>query len=942
MSGQRSGWQRVFKAGLLVALLLPVTVGTLFAQGRGKISGTVTDAVTGEPLPGVNVVIEGTSLGTATDVEGDYFIANLDAGTYNVRASFIGFNTVVVEDVRVSPNQTADVDIQMSEQVIEGEEVIVTAQRPLVERDNTTSITRLDVTEVQGLPTTDFTDVLSSLPSINVENGQILVRGGTLDEVAFLVDGARAGNPLDHSSHTRINLSAIQEVEVITGAFEAQYGEAMSGVINVIMKEGSDRYEMYIDGRYQPPGTKHWGTSFYDRSTDLFWENTHAMHKEWWIEHPDQWVDPNGIPGSDPRSEWTAEEAYQNYLETHQPLTDYTDIPMYQTEVGLGGPVPFIPNFYFFGSAKYRSEPPLFGNAFRDKGKLYDYFGKLTYRMGNGMKLHASSFYGIDETGWGFGDYPDFWWASNWGLEARYAYNDFEGFRQESTNGQTLRFSHALSSSTLYEIEMNRVQALRSRGVLPGDPIGWEATGPTLDLIRAVDENGDPIPAGYQNPIGYHYLGYYYRYDDDNTLWSLKSYLTSQVNKFWQARVGAQANYRVLDHFNEAKLPARFDDRVYTPFQGALYAQNKFEFGGFITNVGMRFDFYQPNDTVYTNVFDPLGGEKRKTSWYTQLSPRLGVSHPIDTRTVLHFSYGHFFQAPSFGDYGEGGGAGSLTTFIPEGSQIPWVLGNRTLRPRKTIAYEVGIERSFLDMFVLDVTAYYKDIRNTVRQVTVDTPFGTYTTNGNGDYRDVRGYELSLRKKRSTHSWGTFWGYASYTDQFGIEGTSGEANVIGPDYMQFPASGDFLQHYNPWFKTGISYQTPADWRGALGAVVGGLGAVFRYEAKFANDRIRQDYFTFEGEKHLRPPDQRADLEIRKEMSVKGVRFSPYVEISNLFNNRWIFLQVFERASREDQRRFVESDFEFIPETDANGVLILDVAKYRNLPRSLVFGLQMEF
>ena len=934
--------RRISRQAILLLMLLPFLCASAFAQNRGKISGKVTDSATGEPLPGVNVVIVGTTLGTSTDVEGDYFIANLEVGTHDLRASFVGFNPVVVEGVRVRANQTTEINIALDEEVLQGEEVVVTAQRPLVEKDNTTSVTRLDVSEVQGLPTTEFTDVLTTLPSINVENGEIFVRGGGLDEVAFLVDGARAGNPLNNSSHTRINLSAIQEVEVITGAFSAEYGEAMSGVINVVMKEGdADKYELYFDTRYQPPGIKHWGTAFYDRSSPDYWENANAMHLDWWIEHPDMWVDPNGVAGSDPRSIWTPEEAHSQFLETHEPLTDYASIPTVQTEIGFGGPVPLINNLSFFLSGKYRSEPPLFGNAFRDRGKIRDGFAKLTYRFGNGMKLLASGFYGASDTGWGYGDYPDFFWAVDVGLRARYAFNDYRGFEEDITNGQTLRFSHALNASTLYELEVNRVQAIRSQDILPGDPIGWQAEGGTFDNLRAVDENGDPIPGGYQNYVGYHYLGYYYRFDDDNTLYTLKGYLTSQLNKIWHMKSGVQANLRVLDHFNEAKLPTRFDDRTYRPFQGAVYADNKIELGGLIMNAGLRFDVYQPNDTVYTDLFDPLGGERKPTETYTQLSPRLGVSHPIDVNTVLHFSYGHFFQAPAFGDYGETGGAGNLTTFIPVEGGIPHTLGNRSLLPRKTIAYEVGIERNFWDLLVADATAYYKDISNEVRRVVIETANGSYTTNGNADYSDIRGVELSARMKPLKQNWGTIWGYASFTKQFGISGASGQPSVIGRDYILYPATGDNLRPYNPWIKAGISYQMPeAD--GFLGLLLGGWSAVVRYDASLPNERLRSDVFLFEGKKYLRDPDHQTDLELRKEIEIRDVRISPYIEVHNLFNNRWLNFDAFERASKEDQREFVESGFDDVPEVDANGVLFLGVAKYRNLPRSAIFGVLVEF
>ncbi|HEX7069437.1 MAG TPA: carboxypeptidase-like regulatory domain-containing protein, partial [Rhodothermales bacterium] len=381
-----------------IALLLLVAPDAL-AQGRGKIAGTVTDAATGDPLPGVNVIIDGTTMGAVTDMDGDYFIANLETGTYDVRASFVGYSPVLVQGVSVSNDRTTDVDFSLSEETLVGEEVVVTAERPLVETDNTTSVVRLESQEVTSRPTTELTDVLNTLPSINEDGGNLTVRGGALDEVAFMVDGARARNPLNHNPYTRINLSAIAELEVITGSFNAEYGEAQSGVINVVTKEGGENYEVFLDARYEPAGLNHWGTSFYDRSSPLYWENSHARHLEWWIEYPDMWVDPNGVRGSDPRSIWTPEQAYQNYLDTHRPLTDYTDIPSYQMEVGLGGPVPGVNDLTFFGTIKRRSEAPLLGNAYRDLGLFTDGTLKLTYRLGGGKKLSLSGFFGTKQAG---------------------------------------------------------------------------------------------------------------------------------------------------------------------------------------------------------------------------------------------------------------------------------------------------------------------------------------------------------------------------------------------------------------------------------------------------------------------------------------------------------------------------------------------------------------
>ncbi len=942
----RRSWKNLLwhggAAAMIYLLALALSAPSALAQGRGKISGKVMDASSGDPLPGVNVIIVGTTLGTASDRVGDYFIANLQPGVYSVRASFIGYRDVTVQDVSVRMNGTTELDFRLEEATIMTDEVVVMADRPLVERDNTTSVVRLEAAEVVARPTTDFTDVLTSLPSINMEGGQLKVRGGTLDQVAFMVDGARARNPLDHSPYTRINLSAIGELEVITGSFNAEYGEAQSGVINVVTKEGGNNYEFFLDGRFQPPGLRHWGTSLYDQSTDLYWENRNARHLDWWIEYPDQWVDPNGFYGSDPRSEWTAEQAYENYLQTHKPLSDYTNMPTYQTEVGLGGPVPGLKRMTFFGTVKVRSEAPLLGNAYRERGSFTDATLKLSMQLPKGMKLTASGFFGDERAGWGY--YPDAFWAITYGVDSRYAYYDFPGMPTSITNGQTVRLSQALNASTLYEVKLTRVQADRKIETLPGDPLGFNASDATRDYLRAVDANGVPIPGGFANRIGYNTTGYYFRYDDTNTEWNLDGFISSQVNKFIHLQSGLEYSLYRLDHFNKSKLPDRTDDRLYKPYQGAAYAQSKIEVGGLIMNAGLRFDFYNPNDTVYVDLFDPLAGGVEKTKLYTQLSPRLGISHPIDERTVLHFSYGHFFQRPPYNDYGEGNDNvyGSLNTFIVDGTNVPWVLGNRNLKPQKTIAFEVGLERNFWDVFVLDMTGYYKDYRNTIRTIFIESPQGTYRTTGNGNYADERGVELSIRKVPSNYRWGSIWGYANFTTRLGIAGRSGDPSVITPKGVRFDPSGDFILHNNPRVKAGFFYQTPQEWDGVIGALLRDLSLSVDYVAVFANDQLRSDFFVVDGKKYTRPVDQNLNLRARREISVPGgVRISPYVDIDNVLNQKWIFLQAFERASREDQRKFVESGFDYLPTVDASGKPILEFAKFRNLPRQVIFGVTVE-
>ncbi|RQW10743.1 hypothetical protein EH222_01865, partial [candidate division KSB1 bacterium] len=647
---------------LLFFLLLLLLDAAGFAATTGKIIGRVTDAMTAEPLVGANIIVDGSTMGAATDIDGDYFIINVPPGSYSVSARMMGFKTMTKTDVTVSIDHSTRVDFQMQETILDvGESVTVVAERPLVERDETATRHFVQAEEIAARPASNLSQILSTLPGIDQSGGELVVRRGTLDQVAFLIDGMRARNPLDFRPYQNVNLTSIQELEIITGGFSAEYGEAQSGIFNIVTKEGSDKLEGYGEFRWAPPGQRHWGTEFYDYSTERYWENTHARHLEWWIDHPDQWVDPNGLYGNDPNTIWTPEQAYQDYMGTHQPLTDYTEQSGYQAELSLGGPL--YKKLHFFLSGKYRSAPPVMGTSYLSRGTWLDGSAKLTYRLSDNIKLMFSSFYGSAETNHGM-ESMDFGWTDV--LQNKYVYYDIAGFPKSSTNGQTLKFTHVLNSNTFYDFQLSRIYQYRAQDTFPGDESGWEQATPAQDRLRAVDASGTPIAEAYGNAIGLHYRGYLYRGQDRNTDYTLSGDLTTQVNKNWQMKSGFDFTYYRLDRFQEAKYFSAIEDDLYDPFEGNIYIHNKLEFEGLIMNLGLRYDFYNPNDVVYLNPFDPFdfiraaqeerepNAETEKTSTFGQLSPRLGVSHPISDKTVLHFNYGHFFQRANFGDYGEG------------------------------------------------------------------------------------------------------------------------------------------------------------------------------------------------------------------------------------------------------------------------------------------------
>ncbi|MEX0746504.1 MAG: TonB-dependent receptor, partial [Rhodothermales bacterium] len=252
MSLWSSALLRIFS--LLAALCL---LGTSANAQTGKIAGRVIDEATGESLPGVNVVIVGTTQGSTTDVDGYYSILGVRPNTYEVRASFVGFTPVVMSDIRVRIDQTTEVDFQLQEEVFEGEELVVTAERPLVQRDLTSSSVSVSAEELEALPVLNFSDV------INLQAGVVdgHFRGGRAGEVSYMVDGISINDVFDQTFAYQVENNAIQEVQIISGTFNAEYGQAQSGVVNIVTKDGGREFEGTLSA---------FGGDYLTSGTDLF------------------------------------------------------------------------------------------------------------------------------------------------------------------------------------------------------------------------------------------------------------------------------------------------------------------------------------------------------------------------------------------------------------------------------------------------------------------------------------------------------------------------------------------------------------------------------------------------------------------------------------------------------------------------------------------------
>ncbi|MEZ4764671.1 MAG: carboxypeptidase-like regulatory domain-containing protein [Calditrichia bacterium] len=240
----------MFKRFYLAFLFLSLLFG-VFAQQAGKISGVVRDKANGEPLPGVNVIVEESLLGASTDADGSYVILNVPPGTYTISFEYIGYQSIKVENVRVVPDITKRLDMDLSTTTIEIDEAItVVAEKPFFEAAATNTVRVLDAEEIERIPVRGINSIVSYNAGVvaadgsggDTDNATINVRGGRGNETLFIVDGIPYNDVVFGNVTGTIPDAAIEQVSSQLGGFSAKYGSAQSSVINITTKSGAAKF----------------------------------------------------------------------------------------------------------------------------------------------------------------------------------------------------------------------------------------------------------------------------------------------------------------------------------------------------------------------------------------------------------------------------------------------------------------------------------------------------------------------------------------------------------------------------------------------------------------------------------------------------------------------------------------------------------------------------
>ncbi|OGU29706.1 MAG: hypothetical protein A2X67_07600 [Ignavibacteria bacterium GWA2_55_11] len=923
----------IAKCAVRVAFAATFLFATADAGTTGKIRGLVKDKKTGEVLIGANVRVDGTGLGASTDIDGMYTILNVPPGEYSLVVSMVGYGPSRITEVRVKIDLTTTIDVELAEALVEAQEVVVVAERPLIQRDLTATTAVVGREELNVLPVTEFSQVLAL--QAGFVSGSL--RGGRSGEVAYWIDGVPVTDVYDGSQVVEVNKNLVQEMQLVSGAFNAEYGQAMSGIVNIATREGGGSFNGglgfyggdYVSGdnvmfmgidRVAPFAIRNFegnlsGPLFGEDVT--FFVNGRHIYFGGYL---------NGVRRFNPSN-----IAYTDSTGTFK---------LYRDASGKGDSA-FVPmNWSERGYAQ----------------------GKLTVRVTPTLKASYNAIYDDNVAK---------------AYSRGYTLNpDGIGNTLTTSLTQILQVTHTLSSSSFYTLGGSYFDKW-IRYHLYDDPHDRRYIHPqvsqTYDSYSAFTGGTD--------------LG---RFERRTQSFLIKADLSTQVDASNLVKVGVETRRHSVEMesytlrpilgqsaFNPAssspfittEIPAdteaAYNRYLRRPEEFSAYVQDKMEFKDLIINIGFRVDWFLPDGVVLADesdpsIYNPLkpsnrfhdnngngsqdSGEATKTAkerssyWYKkarnkfQVSPRFGASFPISASGVVHFSYGHFFQVPRFErlyenpDFKIGSGSGEHIA----------VVGNADLVPEQTISGELGVQQQVNEDISMDLTLYFRDIRNLTgtrgAEIVVFGGSATYDKYVNSDFGFVKGIVLSFNK-RFVDGFGATLDYTYQVANGTASDPSAARNALAggalPEVQQVPLAWDQRHTLN----VTASYNGEAWGLSLIGQYGSGSPYTPRRSADatalLTNSQTKPQYFNVDGRTYYT-----VDLD--------ALRLVLFARVFNLFDIR-NEVGVFDDTGRagfttDIQRARATNPREYVNTIDEYFRIPTNYSE----PRRVEFGMNVEF
>ena len=830
----RSSYTLKAYLGVFLALAILFSASSAFSADVGRIIGKVTIAGTGKPLPYTNIVLLGTQYGATTTGDGEYIIVGIPPGVYSIRASYVGYTTVTRKDVQVFPNQASRVTFDMKEAAVGGAgEIIVTATRPMVEVDLASTTRTVGSDELKLLPIGEtLSDVMALQAGIVSSKDEVHIRGGRTDEIVYIVDGVKMKDALSGSSTgDQWSARSVAEMNVITGGFSAKYGQALSGVVDVKMKEGSSAYHGYMAySTDKTPFFNYYNYDYLDFQISGPEPLTSRLLPKLHVRLPGEitfFFDASG-------------EISDTYLpdmgdlRKETKLTQFSDVsqtllPWYREYPGDSRLISSYKDSFF---GKQFTYGPFFSPRSDNSWRV---LGKLVWKLSSNHKLGLSltkwlnigegfTEHDIGEVAKNVSSYP---WSWSRRLDHYYTMTSDQ-------NSFSVSWKHSVSKSTYHNLQISRYFSGSHRDV----------AGKRWDEYKQDDDRTLPDN-----------LNSVYFYDTGDApdwrdryiqTWSLDWDLVKRFEPHHESSAGLEVQYEDAQYISISR-PWEYDPdglgrehdvfHVY-PNKGSLYAEDKLEYEGFITNIGLRYDYWFPGAAVERAVADTTNKNitpSTRANFYhdthelfghrykAHLSPRLAVSHPITERDNLFFNYGHFTQWPTyFYVY-------SKITSV-SGESYPRI-GNPNLNPEISVQYELGARHQFTNDMAGDITLFYKDIYDyptatAVRSLAGIDPstgqllYTTFFIYRNVDYARSRGVEITFKKKKSRNlSYALSYTYSLATGKSSDPNSAKLIQEAGGDFEEANLGEIYMWWNKPHKVTAyVDYRVPLD--GPPGSIFG--------------------------------------------------------------------------------------------------------------------------
>jgi len=824
-------------------------------QTTGKISGKVTDNA-GAGLAGANVIVDGTSMGGATDNDGKYTILNVPAGTFSLTASYIGYRSTTTSNVEVKTNLTTPQDFSMESSAIEGDAVTIVGQKRLVEFSATNSVRSVNAEEIQNAASRSVTGMLDMQAGVTITNGKLHIRGSRAEEVAYTLDGAQITDVINTGRDVSAIPEALAEISVEAGGYGAHVGGANSGVVRQTMRTGGNeiggnvRFETGDFGYQDVTATlggpvgpvKFFGAvrqSHTDDSNPSFFTDFMIdLDGDGNADELNSYVQGVVLDGDTKKIDFSTDDGTKidhrkrDNLQVNGTATmDLGPINLRLSGVidnqsGESNGLPILNLFNSERQSEYERKLNMMtvrGNYFINSDMLVSVGVSTlnrTYESYDGLFGKPGSF--SDVLGWGdsatvVSKYPEPEqalvggnWRSSYQSPNSYYFGQFPFAREGAIAtgwGKNERSSVGIDAGLTWQRGDHEIR------------LGFDQKNYSYRRFSL----GTGAIGGINRMIAA---------DTTMTLTLGNAEGNADVTKELAAsNRGGQIGYDDYgDYVDDGSL-----DGPREPSTTSFYVNDKYEAGDVVISLGVRVDQFNMDDWKLKDPLNPPWDELNKSVYAdgisdsdtkTEVQPRLGMAFPVSDEIVFHLQYGKFAQMPEL----------DLPYAATRYMHLIWGGQNYTpdpmgfdLDPVLTTQYEVGVSYQFLPDAAIDVTAFAK---NTTGQIVlgVNPNVELGNTNNaarsseymNGDFTTVNGFEFTLRTRRINR----LQSFASYTysDARGVNSDpNSNAGNLDQSMLSPPPMMINPLYYTNKHRGAVSL----DYR--FGGLLSGLGANVQYK-----------------------------------------------------------------------------------------------------------------